>query len=435
MRVSLYSLLLVCIGLYSCTDSTDQSNDLFVKVSNGYLEGEYNSDSSVVVFKGIPYAAPPVNELRWRAPQPLSDWYDTLKCQDFPPSPIQNKPVPFSMWSEEFITPAEPLSEDCLYLNIWAPSGQSSAQSIADKPVFVWIHGGAFVSGSGACPIYDGEEFAKQGIVFVSINYRLGVFGFMAHPQLSLESTINSSGNYGLMDQIVALRWVKQNINKWGGDSTQVTIAGQSAGGSSVEALIFSPLAKGFFNQAIVQSGSLLSKKMDHLKHAEENGLKISKIADYKNITQLRELSADSLLVVANRLPFGFFQPIIDKYIIPRDPNKMLSEGNFNDVTMMSGWVTGDSEISSFKAKDKEGFMEYVRESHSDSEVDFYKLFPADNDSLLVKSQNKLALLEFKIKADFNLASKLENDIYLYEYDYVPTDKPGFPNYGAFHTS
>ncbi len=182
------------------------------ELSSGKISGSYNESNDVQIFKGIPFAAPPVGELRWKAPQPVEPWNGVKACDEFPPSGIQNNPQPFMMWSQEFITPAEPLSEDCLYLNVWAPQKTDDL-----KPVFVWIHGGGFVSGSGHCPIYDGEQYAKDGIVFVSINYRLGIFGFMAHPELTEESPNGSSGNYGIMDQIAALKWVNENIEAFGG--------------------------------------------------------------------------------------------------------------------------------------------------------------------------------------------------------------------------
>src|SRR5690606_25561022 len=198
------------------------------------------------------YAAPPTGQLRWKEPQSVLPWDDTLSCDVFPPSPIQTNPVPFRMWTQEFITPAEPLSEDCLYFNIWTTTKGKK------KPVFVWIHGGGFVSGSGACPIYDGEAYARAGIVYVSINYRLGVFGFMAHPELTDESPNSASGNYGLLDQLAALRWVRDNIEAFGGDPQQVTVAGQSAGSMSVQSLVASPLGRGLFQRAIAQSGGSL---------------------------------------------------------------------------------------------------------------------------------------------------------------------------------
>src|SRR6185369_557431 len=225
-----------------------------VKTKAGLVSG--TATNAIHIFKGIPFAAPPINDLRWKAPQAVKPWSGTLACTKFGPSPVQNDPKPFRMWTQEFITPAESLSEDCLYLNVWTPAKSSSGK----LPVLVWIYGGGFVSGSGACPVYDGENIAKDGIVYVTINYRVGIFGFLAHPDLSAESPNKSSGNYGLMDQIAALKWVKENIAAFGGDPNKVTIAGQSAGSFSVHALVASPLTKGLIRGAIAQSGAMTGR-------------------------------------------------------------------------------------------------------------------------------------------------------------------------------
>jgi para-nitrobenzyl esterase len=203
-----------------------------IQTENGLVSGYKNGDISI--FKGIPFAAPPVGDLRWKAPQPTKSWTGVLKCEKFSASPMQRKPEPFMMWTEEFIAPPENLSEDCLYLNIWTP-----AKTAKDKlAVFVWIYGGGFSSGSAACAVYDGEEMSKKGVIFVSINYRVGVFGFLAHPELTSESAAKVSGNWGLLDQVAALQWISKNIEAFGGDPQKVTIAGQSAGSMSVCALV-----------------------------------------------------------------------------------------------------------------------------------------------------------------------------------------------------
>src|SRR5579863_6920032 len=226
------------------------------KTDAGMVSGIKNSTGDVTAFKGIPFAAPPVGDLRWKAPQPVQHWDGIKKCDSFGPSPMQLKPFPFIVYTSEFLIPENPIGEDCLYLNVW-----TGAKSKAEKrPVFVWIYGGGFSSGGSACPIYDGEALAKKGIIFVSINYRVGVFGFFAHPELTKESPDKASGNYGLLDQIAALKWVKKNIAAFGGDPDKVTIAGQSAGSMSVNALVASPLTKGLFKRAIAESGSFLVK-------------------------------------------------------------------------------------------------------------------------------------------------------------------------------
>jgi para-nitrobenzyl esterase len=256
-----------------------QENQPTNEVIGGKIRGTNNNDGSVAIYKGIPFAAPPVGELRWRAPQPVKAWSGVLDCTKYSASPMQAKPAPFSMWSEEFLIPAEPISEDCLYLNVW--TGNKSKKN--KQPVLVWIYGGGFSSGGSACPIYDGEAFAKQGVVFVSINYRVGVFGFFAHPDLD-----EPSGNFGLLDQIAALKWVKKNIASFGGDPEQVTIAGQSAGSMSVNALVASPLAAGLFNKAIAQSGGNFTRG-NASKAFVENWKMYIQVDNYAKINKLFE--------------------------------------------------------------------------------------------------------------------------------------------------
>ena len=192
--------------------------------------------------------------LRWKPPQPVQSWKGTKECVRFGASPMQPKPVSFLFLGPEFVVPAAPISEDCLYINVW-----TAAHAAGEKrPVLVWIYGGGFVTGGAAAPGYSGEALAKKGIIFVSFNYRLGIFGFFSHPALTAESPHHSSGNYALMDQIAALNWVKKNIRAFGGDPDRVTIAGQSAGSASVNCLLASPLTPGLFQGAIGESGSLV---------------------------------------------------------------------------------------------------------------------------------------------------------------------------------
>src|SRR5215475_3709928 len=220
-----------------------------IQISAGLISGTVAG--AVQAYKGIPYARPPVGDLRWRPPQPVVPWSGTLVADEFSPICVQPDPLGgHSIFTRLFFTPIEPRSEDCLYLNVW-----TTAQAGDKRPVMVWIPGGGFVGGSSAGRIYEGAELAKKGVVLVSINYRVWKFGFLAMPELSKESDHHVSGNYGLLDQIAALQWVKQNIAAFGGDPGNVTIFGQSAGSASVNFLMASPLAKGLFHRAIGESG------------------------------------------------------------------------------------------------------------------------------------------------------------------------------------
>jgi para-nitrobenzyl esterase len=426
MMKSLNVLLSVCILFASLILSHGQE---IVKTKSGRLSGA--SANGVFIFKGIPFAAPPVGELRWQAPQPVKPWKGILECKNFGPSPMQSNPVPFRMWTQEFIAPAKPLSEDCLYLNVWTPS-VSPAQKL---PVLVWIYGGGFVSGSAACPIYDGEEIAKMGIVYVAINYRVGVFGFMAHPELTAESKTKSSGNYGLMDQIAALKWIKENISAFGGDPEKVTIAGQSAGAFSVQALVASPLTTGLFRGAIAQSGALTGRPSVSLATAEKSGATLSGKTKLKNLAALRALPADSILTLASTLPFGTFSPIVDGHVLPSGAREIFERHRHHDVPVMLGWVTGDGNVSSAAPPSAEKFRGNAKAAYGDRTEEFFSMFPAQTEEDVKTSQQRLGMLQFAGFPDYEWALWNNNNSYVYQFRYVPTDKPGFPNFGAFHTS
>lgn len=400
-----------------------------VKTENGLVAGGRHAE--INIFKGIPFAAPPTGTLRWKAPQPATDWNGIRQCTTFSASPIQPKPEPFLCWSEEFIAPPEPLSEDCLYLNIWTAAKNNKEK----RPVFVWIYGGGFSSGSAACTIYDGEEMAKRGIVFVSINYRVGPFGFMAHPELSKEQN-NASGNYGLLDQIAALQWVQKNIAAFGGDPARVTIAGQSAGSMSVNALLASPLAKGLFNGAILQSGGLLGSRIPAtLKNAEAIGIELQKKTGTTNMDELRNKSAEEILKASKSLEGLRMGLTLDGYVLPTDFVNHFKQGRHNNVSLMIGWVTGDALLFGKPDIVPEKFIQQAKEKYGNNTDQFLKIFPANNNEEAQQSQSRLALLNFASFSAHSLAGYNNKPSFLYQSAFIPTDKPGFPNYGAFHTS
>jgi para-nitrobenzyl esterase len=396
-----------------------------IQTEGGLVSGYKAGDISV--FKGIPFAAPPVGDLRWKPPQPVKNWTGILKCNTFSASPMQNNPVPFMMWTEEFITPPANLSEDCLYLNIWTP-----AKSPKEKlPVLVWIYGGGFSSGSAACAVYDGEEISRKGIVFVSINYRVGVLGFLAHPELRSESEHNVSGNYGLLDQVAALLWIKKNIEAFGGDPEKVTIDGQSAGSMSVCAMVASPLAKGLFRGAIAQSGGILTNFMKRkYSETEKNGTAFMEKMKAENIADLRKKPAKELIAAG-----GSFTPVPDGYVIPKDVFAAFKAGQFNDVTMMAGWVTEDGSIQGDQKMTPEVYKMQVNTKYNDMAKKYLKLFPGKTFEQVASSLKKINLMEFAVLPAYLWAGFSKSKAYLYRFSHVPVDKPGFPNYGAFHTS
>jgi para-nitrobenzyl esterase len=425
MKNSFNKFFLLTVATLACLYLELSAQATVVKTENGLVSGFKSGNISI--YKSIPFAAPPVGDLRWRAPQPVMNWTGVLKCEKFSASPMQRNPVPFMMWTEEFITPPGNLSEDCLYLNIWSPS-----KSPKDKlPVFVWIYGGGFSSGSAACAVYDGEEMSKKGIIFVSINYRVGVLGFLVHPDLNSESENNVSGNYGLLDQIAALKWINRNIEAFGGDPQKVTIAGQSAGSMSVCALVASPLTRGLFRGAIAQSGGILADFMNRsFADAEKAGLSFMEKMKASNISDLRKKSAGELIAGG-----GNFSPVSDGYVIPKDVFDAFRIGQFNDVAMIAGWVTGDGSLMGESKTTPEKFKEQAIEKYGEKAEEYLKLFPGNTNEQVAASLKELNLMAFAAMPAYLWAGFSKNKAYLYQFSHVPADKPDFPNYGAFHTS
>ncbi len=407
-----------------------------VSAQSGIIDTKYGKiegyrEGNIRIFKSIPFAAPPVGDLRWKAPQPPIAWKGVKKCTIFSASPIQPKPEPFLCWSKEFIAPPAPLSEDCLYLNVW--TGASSATE--KRPVFVWIYGGGFISGSAACDIYDGLEFAKKGIVFVSINYRVGALGFMAHPELTKEGN-GSSGNYGLMDQVAALQWVKENITAFGGDPSNVTIGGQSAGSISVYALIASPAARGLFHRAIAESGGIFgSFQMGTLEDGEKTGMALQQKLHADNLKALRSLPTDSLLSASPGWGGLHFAPVKDGRFLPSDFYKAFREGKFNQVDFLGGWVTDELTMFGIEKISKEKFIQTVHEEYSGNADKLIALLPHADSAEASASLREIRQLSFAATSPYILSRYNSRPVYIYEFSHVPVDKPGFPNYGAFHTA
>ena len=400
-----------------------------VQTASGVVEG-YRSNG-LDIFKGIPFAAPPVGELRWKAPQPVAPWNAVRKCTAFGPSPVQNPPVPFMFWSREFLIPAEPISEDCLYLNVWTPERKTK------KPVLVYIYGGGFRSGGSACPIYDGEAMAKKGIVFVSINYRVGLFGFLAHPELSAESGHGSSGNYALLDMIAALKWVKENIAAFGGDPSRVTIAGQSAGAFAVNFLCASPLAKGLFSGAIAQSGgSILPSPIRpriNGQQAEAMGLDLERELGVSGIAALRALPADRILSAKA----GLMGPFDDGHVIRNGIAQTYREGNQNDVPLILGW-NKDDRISGPPMK-ASAYQESVRKRFGQEADRFLTLYPGNTDEEAARSQSDMSRDEtFAIQGwawARHQQLKGKSPVYLYNFDRALPAYSKETAFGAFHSA
>jgi para-nitrobenzyl esterase len=313
---------------FALLDASAGASSQPIRIENGLIEGL--SDGAVTVYKSIPYAAPPVGELRWRAPRAAPAWNGVRTTDKFGPICMQTgASVPGAV--------AEPVSEDCLTLSIWT-AASSRDHSL---PVMVWIPGGGFTQESASMPLYWGDTLAKRGVVVVTINYRVGIFGFLAHPELTRESAYQSSGNYGLLDQIAALSWIKRNIAAFGGDPSRVTIWGQSAGSMSVSMLMASPLARGLFQRAIGESGGFFvppaatgSPETWFLPGAEQQGVKFAATAGASSLEALRKLGVEQVLKAGNE---GTTHPIMDGYVLPQQPYDTFTAGHQNDVQLLLG--------------------------------------------------------------------------------------------------
>ena len=307
-----------------------------VTVQSGTLAGYAEPAAGLIVFKGIPYARPPVGPLRWRPPVAAEHWTGVRQATEFGHACLQPPPTPGGIYSGGMATQAE----DCLTLNIWAPSHSRKL------PVMVWIHGGALVGGSSSEPLYDGTKLAQQGIILVSINYRLGLLGFLAHPALSAESPQHLSGNYGLLDQIAALRWVQNNISAFGGDPAKVTIAGESAGALSVLTLIASSAARGLFSRAIAESGYMPSYAALHepvrgLPSAEAAGERIAAAVGATDAKSLRAVDLTALFKAA--LASGWQpEPVIDGKVLRRQIAEVYAHGEQAKVPLLAGFNEGE---------------------------------------------------------------------------------------------
>src|SRR5215471_21619322 len=310
-----------------------------VKTANGALETTVSPKEGVRSFKGIPFAQPPVGDLRWREPEPLKNWKRVRKADEFGPRCMQRTSPGADYWFR-----SNGMSEDCLYLNVWTP-----AKSNQEKlPVLVYIFGGGFQNGDGSEPRYDGENMAKHGMVAVSINYRTNIFGFFVHPELTKESPHHAAGNYGLLDQVAALRWVQKNIAAFGGDPRRVTVAGESAGSISVSALMASPLSKGLMAGAIGESGAMTSSLPPQpLADAEQNGVKFAAAAGADNLAALRAMSAEQIQEATTKAQGIRFNTALDGYFLGKTVTAIFEAGEQAKIPLLAGSNTQEQPARS----------------------------------------------------------------------------------------
>ncbi|KAA3439524.1 carboxylesterase/lipase family protein [Rufibacter hautae] len=353
--------------------STSSANQ--VKTANGLVEGT-REKSGIRSFKGVPFAAPPVGDLRWREPQPVKNWQGVRKATQFGPRAMQ-LPVFGDMNFR-----SNGVSEDCLYLNVWTPAKTGKEK----LPVLVYFYGGGFIAGDGSEPRYDGESMAQKGIVAITVNYRLGVFGFFAHPELTQESPYKGSGNYGFLDQSAALRWVKENIAAFGGDPARVTIAGESAGSISVSAQMASPLSKNLMAGAIGESGALVNSPFDPvpLAEAEQNGVKFASSIGATSLAQLRAMDAKQLLNEAGKPGMGRFVPTLDGYFFPKSPAAVFAAGEQAKVPLLAGWNSEEMTYRALFGQDaptKENYTKLVQKLYGPRAENVLKQYAAASDA------------------------------------------------------
>ncbi len=407
------------ILLFSCTVQHEGTIDPLVGTEYGKLKGAVDASGTVVSFKGIPYAAPPVGKLRWREPQPPASWDGIRDATKFCSSCIQNRVythLPNGPWTEEFMV-QDSISEDCLFLNIWTP-----ARTASDKlAVLVFIHGGAFREGSGSIDVYDGEELAKKGIIVVTINYRLGALGFLAHPELSAESPNHVSGNYGLLDQIAALKWIRQNIAAFGGDPSGITIAGQSAGAASVNALVISPLAAGLFRGAITESGTSFkwgTREAMTLSDGEKQGVEFAESLGAKSIAELRAISPLDIIANNPKMPGMRFGVVLDGYVQTGDAMTIFAQGKQNDTPFMSGMNADETGYKGSTGKDFKALFPFIT---AEEEAAAVKLAGQEQGRL-----DTWLWMDYRAKT-----SKTKSWEYYFDRA-IPW--PEHPEFGAFHT-
>ncbi|MEM7514812.1 MAG: carboxylesterase family protein, partial [Bacteroidota bacterium] len=304
------------------------------QVEQGIIEGEYHTEDGIQTYLGVPYAKPPVGQLRWKAPQPLKSWEGVKMTKKFGPRAMQ-APIFGDMKFR-----SNGISEDCLYLNIWTQAKRNTT----GLPVLVYFYGGGFAAGDGSEPRYDGESMAKKGIVAVTVNYRLNVFGFLAHPDLSAESPYKGSGNYGLLDQQAALQWVATNIAAFGGDPSRITIAGESAGSVSVSAQMASPLSRDLIAGAIGESGAGINPTLFPLsmEDAEKEGIDFVEKAGYSSIEELRALSSRDIFEIFKESGRFGFSPAIDGYFFPKSLPEIFEAGEQAQVPLLLGWNSAE---------------------------------------------------------------------------------------------
>nr|WP_315212896.1 carboxylesterase family protein [uncultured Flavobacterium sp.] len=373
LKTNCIGILLLLIPLFSEAQQAENQNAFPVQltIANGTIEGEFDIKTNIQSFKGIPFAQPPVGDLRWKAPQPVTNWNGVKQTKKFGPRAIQS-----NVFGDMGFR-SDGMSEDCLYLNVWSP-----AKSANDKlPVLVYFYGGGFAAGDGSESRYDGENMAKKGIVTLTVNYRLGIWGFFAHPELTKESPNHASGNYGLLDQNAALKWVQANISKFGGDPKRVTIAGESAGSIAVSAQMASPLSKGLIAGAIGESGGSIFPTLAPvpLAEAEKTGLEYAQKIGATSLKNLREMSTLELYQKSLGSSLGVFKTTIDGYFLTKILPETFEAKQQAMIPLLLGWNSEEMTYRALTARkdiSNETYVQKVKELYGKKADEVLKLYP-----------------------------------------------------------
>jgi para-nitrobenzyl esterase len=368
---------LITVSLLAGLSSLVHSDPLKVKTAQGKVHGKLINEGKVRAFLGIPYAAPPVSNLRWKAPEPAANWKDVREASNYGAHCIQ---TPFSDMSFQDAGP----SEDCLYLNVFSPAGAKGSSKL---PVMFWIHGGGYFSGSASEPRHNGDFLPTRGVVLVTINYRLGVFGFLATDELVKEGN-GAAGNYGLLDMIAALQWVKSNIAKFGGDPGNVTIFGESAGSSAVSTLMASPLAQGLFAKAIGESGSALGRGLggDTAAEAAPIGTTWAQSLGAKSLAELRAIPGDTILEASHKPGAPRFAPVIDGHALTEPVAETYAQGKQAHVPLLAGWNRDEGNTEAAKTMTVALWKSEAEKRFGDRAAEFLELYPGTDDEQAARS-------------------------------------------------
>lgn len=359
MKLTVACCAIFFFGFLPVYAQSNNSMPVQIILKNGIIEGNYDVTNGISTYFGIPFAKPPVGESRWKAPIPADKWIGVKETKKFSARPVQG------LVFGDMNSFSDGVSEDCLYLNVWTPAKRNSK----DLPVLVYFYGGGFVAGDASEPRYNGESMAKEGVVVVTVNYRLGIFGFLAHPELSAETSYKGSGNYGLLDQTLALQWVKDNIAAFGGNPNQVTIAGESAGSISVSYQMASPLAKNLIHGAIGESGAGINPTLAPvgLAEAEKTGKEFIELAGYTTISELRKMSAKDVFEIYQESKRFGFPVVIDNYFLPKSLPEIFRAGEQAQVPLLLGWNSAEIPGQAFmqgQPYTKQAFIAKVKETY-----------------------------------------------------------------------